>query len=232
MGTGPIRPDHLDPLALEFLDLLRNTPAAGEIVLGGYFALRHYMDYRATHDLDAWWRTGRVEEALQAVRRVAAAVAERHGMVLGERQWGETVSFDLAREEKTVFSFQIAVRSIELDPATVSSWPPVLIESLHDNIGAKMNALVERGAARDFLDIKEAVTRGLVSASTCWQLWSRKNPGRDPRAAMAHVLKHLEALEQRRPLAEIRDTVARDSARRARAWIRRTLLEQPDVPEE
>lgn len=231
MKAEPHRPGRIDPLAAEMLEILRDSPAAGEIVLGGYFALQHYADYRPTRDLDAWWRTGRTEEALEAIRWASKAVAERHGMKVREREWGETVSLDLARGEKTVFSFQIALRSLELDPPVESAWPPILLESFSDNVGAKMNALVQRGAARDFLDIREVVTRGLVSVEECWDLWSRKNPGRSRTAARANALKHLEAIEQRRPLEEIPDPPTRDAARRTRAWIRETLL-APSSPEE
>ncbi len=54
-------------------------------------------------------------------------------------------------------------RSIELDPPLPSGWEPILVESLADNVGAKMNAVVERGAARDFLDVRELATRGIVT---------------------------------------------------------------------
>jgi hypothetical protein len=51
-------PDEVEPLAAEILEALRDSPVAGEIVLGGYFVLREYADYRTTHDLDAWWKSG------------------------------------------------------------------------------------------------------------------------------------------------------------------------------
>ena len=51
----PIKPTRLDPLAVELLTGLGAFPSARHIVLGGYFALKHYCDYRATHDVDAWW---------------------------------------------------------------------------------------------------------------------------------------------------------------------------------
>jgi len=218
-----------DPLALEILDELRRSPAAGEIVLGGYFALREHLDYRSTHDVDAWWRTGRSEAAMTAIRNAATDVAQRHGLELREREWGETASFELQRGGNTVFSFQIALRSVEIHPPAGSRWPPILIESLQDNIGSKMNALVQRGAARDFLDIREAVTRGLVTVDECWALWSLKNAGGDASAARANVLRHLEALELRRPLDAITDAGARDAARRTRGWVREALLALPDA---
>jgi hypothetical protein len=71
-------------------------------------------------------------------------------------------SFELADTERKVFSFQIALRSLELEPPEPSQWQPILIESLADNVGSKMNALVQRGAARDFLDIREVVIRRIA----------------------------------------------------------------------
>jgi len=230
MSIEPPQPQPLEPLATEILEALRTSPAAGEIVLGGYFALRQYMDYRVTHDVDAWWRTGRSETAMRAIQGALSEVANRHELKVREREWGETVSFELVGEGGTIFSFQIALRSVELEPPLPSRWPPILIESLHDNIGSKMNALVQRGAARDFLDVREAVARNLVSVSECWDLWARKNPAGDLNAARVHVLRHLEALEQRRPLEGIQGPEERARAESTRAWIRESLLELPRQP--
>ena len=231
----PARPrdfQDLDPLAAAILEELRKSPAAREIILGGYFALRQHLDYRNTHDLDAWWRTGRSEEAMVAIRRAVGLVAGRRRLEFRERAWGETVSFELLREGKAIFSFQIALRTVELEPPQESRWPPILVESLRDNIGSKMNALVQRGAARDFLDVREAAMRGIVTVQDCWELWTRKNPGADPDAARANVLRHLEALEQRRPLEDIADPGERTAARDARRWIRQTLLQLGKATEE
>ncbi|MBI4546015.1 MAG: hypothetical protein HY703_12515 [Gemmatimonadetes bacterium] len=219
------------PLAEEILSSLRECPEAGDIILGGYFALKQYLDYRATHDLDAWWRTGRTEGAVACIQRVMRAVADRHGLRFAQREWGETLSFELADERRKIFSFQIAVRSLELEPPRKSAWEPVLVESLADNVGSKMNALVQRGAPRDFVDIMELVTRGIVSLEQCWDWWARKNPGIDLDQARAQALRHLQALGQRRPLAAIADAGERAAARRARAWIRRTLLRVPADPD-
>jgi hypothetical protein len=217
----------LEGLAEDILSSLRGCPDAGEIVLGGYFALKQYVDYRTTHDLDAWWRTGRTERVTACIRRVMREVGERHGLKYAEREWGETASFELSDDRRKVFSFQIAVRSLELEPPRPSSWTPVLVESLADNVGNKMNALVQRGAARDFLDIREVVTRGIVSVEQCWDWWARKNPAVDVHQARVLALRHLEALESRRPIEAIADPEQRAAALEAREWIRRNLLHVP-----
>lgn len=186
------------------------------------------MDYRTTHDLDAWWKSGRTEPTIARLRSVMTDVAGRHGLAFNEREWGETVSFELSDEGRKVFSFQVAVRSVELEPPRPSSWEPILVESLADNVGSKMNAVVHRGAPRDFMDAREIVTRGIASVEQCWDWWSRKNPGVDVRLARAQALRHLEGLEQRRPLASIEDTGERAAARSAREWIRKTLLRVPE----
>lgn len=51
--------------------------------------------------------------------------------------------------------------------------PPILIETVRDNVASKMNALVDRGAPRDFLDIRAVIVKGLVSVEECWALWQR-----------------------------------------------------------
>ena len=40
-----------------------------------------------------------------------------------------------------------------------------------------MNALVNRGAPRDFLDIHAVVEADLLTPARCWELWQAKNPG-------------------------------------------------------
>ena len=76
-----------------------------------------------------------------------------------------------------------------------SPWSPILLETLHDNIGAKMNALVERGAARDFLDIAHLAAAKLTTPAECWNLWSRKNPGGSVDHAKSRVAFHLMTME-------------------------------------
>jgi hypothetical protein len=220
----PSKPGNLDPLAEKVLDALTGRPEAAEIVLGGYVALQHYADYRATHDLDAWWRISPSAGTEQAIREVMQQVARATDHQLGERRFGETISFELRRNGKKRFSFQIAVRSVELEPPVASAWPPILIETLRDNIGAKMNALVERGAARDFVDIRHVVTSGLTTPAECWALWGRKNPGQPVESAREKVLFHLGGLEARRPLAAIRDSAERARAKETREWFRREFL--------
>src|SRR5947209_5887028 len=212
-GMAMRKPAAIDALADEVLCLLSAKPEASEIILGGYFALQHYAHYRRTHDVDAWWRLRASPAAEQAIRQTMAAVAAAPGFELRERRFGETVSFELLGDGRKHFSFQIAVRSVTLDEPVASPWPPIWIETLPDNVGSKMNALVGRGSPRDFTDIKHVVGAGLLSVADCWALWSRKNAGAAPDAARQKVLLHLTALEARRPLDTITDADERERAR-------------------
>ncbi|HZL94503.1 MAG TPA: nucleotidyl transferase AbiEii/AbiGii toxin family protein [Vicinamibacterales bacterium] len=214
------RPKHLDPLAERVLSLLSGRPEAHQIILGGYFALQHYLDYRTTHDIDAWW-SGRADPAVEKViREVMQQVAREKQMTLRERRFGDTLSFELLRDEQQHFSFQIASRSITVEEPQLSAWPPLRIETLGENIGAKMNALVNRGAPRDFLDVHAVVDAGLLTPERCWELWEAKNPGGAPEAAKRNVLLHLAGLESRRPLDSVSDPSAREEARRIRQWFK------------
>jgi uncharacterized protein involved in cysteine biosynthesis len=56
----PLKPSSPDPLAADLLAGLGGFPCAQWIVLGGYFALKHYCDYRPTNarigfNLEAAW---------------------------------------------------------------------------------------------------------------------------------------------------------------------------------
>lgn len=224
----PTRPSDLDPLTEAILDRLRQYPETQAIVLGGYLALKHYLDYRTTHDIDAWWATDAGpevrEEALACVRQAVDAVAREHGLDTAERRWGDLVSIELRRpaDNHAVFSVQIATRTRELASPQASPWAPVRIETLADNLGSKMTALVDRGAPRDFSDIYEAVKNNLATVEDLWSLWRRKNPDLDMDAARAQVLRHLAALEARRPLTHV-PVAQNERASRVRAWIRVTL---------
>jgi hypothetical protein len=167
----PRRPPNLDPLAVEILEQLRVYPEAEYFILGGHFAMKHYIDYRPTHDIDAWW-SGRADAAtrqavLLRLRHILDDVANTHGLTVHERRTlSEVVSLQLKRGTATVFTVQIAPRTIELEEPIGrdrSPWAPILIEALADNVGAKMNALVNRGAPRDFLDVYTVVTASLAT---------------------------------------------------------------------
>jgi hypothetical protein len=83
-----------------------------------------------------------------------------------------------------------------------------------------MNALVSRGAPRDFLDIYTVCQRGLAAPADCWQAWQEKNPGLDARQARINILEHLAALEGRRPLQSILAAGERSAAEALRAWMK------------
>jgi hypothetical protein len=84
----PHPPLSLNAFAKELLDLLAGHPEAAEIVIGGGVALAHYLDYRDTVDLDAWWRTAPVEAAERLMAGSMRAIADRHGLEFKQRAWG------------------------------------------------------------------------------------------------------------------------------------------------
>ena len=94
------KPANLDPLADEILTMLSAQRESEHIVLGGYFALQHYVSYRKTHDIDAWWRDRAIPSAEEIIRSVMKTVAEQHGYELRERKFGETLSLDRDRQGK------------------------------------------------------------------------------------------------------------------------------------
>jgi len=87
-----------------------------------------------------------------------------------------------------------------------------------------MNALVNRGAPRDLLDIKRVCDEGLIAPGICWDLWARKNAGQHIGEAKEKVLRHLCGLDARRPLQSIVDADERTAAQRTREWFRQVFL--------
>lgn len=223
------KPSSLHPLAEAILARLSLAPEASEVVLGGYFALQHYTGYRETRDIDAWWKTRASKAAEEAIRRAMSEVASAQALALRERSFGDTISFELHRGGVKEYSFQIAVKSTALEEPVASPWPPILMETLRENIGSKMNALVNRGAPRDFLDVKHVIDEELLSMSDAWKLWAAKNPHQTMGSGKQKVLFLLEVLEAKRPLDQIADPVERTRAQSVREWYRQEFLRYEDV---
>jgi hypothetical protein len=226
MDRVPRAPAVVHPFARAFLERLQDRPEAAAFVLGGYFALQHYLEYRQTADVDAWWRGAPERAALDAAREEFAKTAAAFGYGVRERTWGETTSLDaLDTDRRTVFSFQVASRSVELAAPIPSPWGGLLIETLDDNLGAKMNALVARGAPRDFVDIKAAVDGQLTTIDRLWALWRAKNPGLADADARLAVRHRLASLIARTPLDAL-PAERRDDAAALRAWFRDVFTEE------
>jgi hypothetical protein len=223
----PQQPSQLSQYAQACLDALVQAKIAQRISLGGALGLFHYLDYRSTHDADAWWAEALTEtqkhEVTQALEKTLSAYGETRA-----RAWGDVVSVELWREGKTVFSFQIAARSTRLEESVSAGWIDVPLDSLADLVASKMNALVERGAPRDFLDIYALCQAGVVSAYECWSLWQRRQSqsGSDADAARARLAieTHLERIVLHRPLDQIADAPQRQQAQQVRDWYSNVFL--------
>jgi len=220
-------PGNLHPLARELLESLVGHSEAAEIVIGGGVALSHYLQYRDTVDLDAWWRVEPRADALAVVERAMQTIASRHGLDYRRRSWGETESLELLQGSEKQFSFQISRRTRALDDAIPSAWQPVWIETLRDNVASKMTALVQRGAPRDFLDIYQLCTRNVTSEDDCWTWFVEKNPGVPVDQAKRKIIARLAMIETARPLETIAPDAAREQATRVRDWYHHVFTKAP-----
>ena len=223
----PQRPSNLSPYARACLDALVEAKLADRISLGGALGLFHYLDYRPTHDVDAWWSRPLTEGQKQEVTRTLETVLATFGDV-HVRAWGDVVSVELAQAGTTVFSFQIAERSARLEEPVSAGWIDVPLDSLPDLVAGKMVALVERGAPRDFLDIYTLCQAGLLNVSDCWELWNRRQTlagsDADPSRARLAIETHLERIALHRPLEKIADPQQREQAQQLRDWYLSSFL--------
>lgn len=223
----PHRPRHTP----EYADVcLRAISAAGldaVITIGGGLGLLHYLDYRSTFDVDAWWSP----TASPAARRQLVEVVEAALQTLGavhRREWGEVVSVELHAGGARVFSFQIAERSAQLRAAESVAWTSVPVDSLDDLVASKMTALTERGAPRDFRDIHALCEADLSTPTACWRAWAARQElsgsDRDLQRARLAIETHLARIERHRPLAEIPDADERAAASALRTWFKEVFL--------
>ncbi len=221
------RPTHLPEYAEVCLQALVAHNLGDKISLGGAFGLLHYLDYRPTHDVDAWWVTTTAMSEREQVVSVIETALQPFGQVR-RRVWGDVVSIELMQAGKAVFSFQIAQRSARLHDSTPAPWVDVLLDSFPDLVASKMVALVERGAPRDFKDIYALCQVGLTSSLECWQWWRQRQSlaesDIDPYRARLAVETHLARIAQHRPLAQIRDITQRTTAQQVRIWFTEEFL--------
>jgi hypothetical protein len=90
------RPRRLDPLAERVLELLSGRPETGSIILGGYLALQHHVDYRTSHDIAAWW-SDRADPVVEDVIRQVNLLLHLAG--LESRRPVERIADPAAREQ-------------------------------------------------------------------------------------------------------------------------------------
>jgi len=234
MSDGEPFISEVQPLAAELLERLKAQPWAANLVVGGYVALAAHLPQgptRRTRDIDAWWRRGTTQserdDVISGLKTVFQAIADAHGLRFVHRQSGiESFQLHSATDRKALFSFQIGERTIELqDPIRSTRFDPMTLETLDDNLASKMNALVIRGAPRDFMDIYEAShMQQVCTTDALWDLWANKNPGASVDGARNQALRHLESIELRRPLTAVRDEQERRRVAAIRNWSREDLL--------
>jgi hypothetical protein len=221
------RPKLVSKYAQACLEALSASGYGRWLSLGGAFGLAHYFEYRATHDIDAWWVEPVTREDRQCVICTLKEALRPFGQV-HTHSWGDVVSVELTQQGRTVFSFQIARRSAQLEPSMPGPWPGILVDAFADLVASKMVALVERGAPRDFRDIYMLCQSGQCDVTRCWVLWRKRQQlaceDIDPKRAQLAIHTHLARIEQVRPLSQIADLQERTAAERLRNWFTAEFL--------
>ncbi len=223
----PTRPSHLSGYAEKALAAIAAAGLGHTISVGGALGLLHYLDYRFTHDVDAWWSPSATDENRDRLLRTIEAALQPYGEVR-TKHWGEVASLVLKSGGKTVFSFQIATRSAQLEPSTTLPWTDVGLDRLPDLVASKMVALVERGAPRDFRDLHALCQAGLATPLECWRLWAQRQQkagsDTDPHRARLAVETHLARISRHRPLEGIAEPGQKAEAERVRFWFKEEFL--------
>lgn len=217
----------MSEFAVRCLEELADRGLGHCVSLGGALALFHYLDYRSTQDVDAWWNPSLGSDERSGVIAAIHSVLSGYGEVR-QRSWGDVLSLELLQGRKKVFSFQLARRSAQLEPTQSAPWVAVQMDSLTDLVASKMAALVERGAPRDFRDIYTLCQAGLIAPAGCWELWSRRQVASGVESDFGRAVLAVETLltriEDYRPLSSIENDADRQQAESVRTWFREVFL--------
>ena len=96
---SPRKPAIVSAYADACLQAISAAGLAGNLSLGGAFALAFYFEYRETHDIEAWWVPAAGAEERRRVVSCVESALQQFGEV-SRRAWGDVVSVDLRREGK------------------------------------------------------------------------------------------------------------------------------------
>ncbi len=222
------RPANLDALAEECLRAIGRRGLGKAVSIGGALGLIHYLDYRTTRDVDAWWDDSVSEADKRLVIETVRKVLEKKGAVK-IRSWGDVVSIEMKSKGRVVFSFQLAERTVRLKETRKAAWDDLAVDSLEDLVASKMTALIERGAPRDFRDIYMVCRAELATENDCRTLWARRQllagSDADRKRAKLAVQAHLKRIALLRPLAQIKDAEERRAAESLRHWFKGKFLD-------
>jgi hypothetical protein len=223
----PRRPTNILIYVQTCLEALVDHGLGDRIILGGAFGLLHYLDYRPTHHGRVWWDASATARQKQNVIDAIESALRPYGQVR-RRTWGDVVSIELMRADRTIFSFRIAQRSVQLQTPDSAPWIDLALDSFPDLLASKMVALVERGAPRDFRDIYALCRAGLTTPQYCWELWRQRQElagsDRETDRARLAIETHLTRIALHCPLERIRDAEQRSEAKQTRAWFREDFL--------
>lgn len=80
-NVQPQQPSHISPHAKACLDALVKADLANYISIGGGLGLFHYLDYRPTHDVGAWWAKSLTDEQKDTVTQTLVTALSSFGDV-------------------------------------------------------------------------------------------------------------------------------------------------------
>ena len=223
-NPNPTKPTEITKFSEAGLAAISAQGLGHLISLGGALGLSHYLEYRPTHDVDAWWSDTATASDRDKLVDILSKALRKFGEIT-TRAWGDVISIELSKDQKKIFCFQIAKRDARLSGPVESPWPGIGLDSLEDLIAGKMTALVERGAPRDFRDIFMVCRHNLTDIKECWKLWRRRQElagsDQDMNRACLAVETHLTRISVQRPLEKIADPEQRTEAENLRLFYRK-----------
>ena len=97
----PRFPTHAPVFAKVCLDALVQQGLGDKLSISGAFGLLHFIDYRPTNDVDAWWMESVTTEDQRRIISALEEALKPYGQIR-TRKWGEVVSVELVKDKKNI----------------------------------------------------------------------------------------------------------------------------------
>ncbi len=190
----------------EALDLLAGTLVAVDVYLAGGVGVAAHLEHRGSRDIDLF--TTASDPAA-----MAEALSQQPSVRVAGRAPG-TLYLEVAGIPTSIIRYRYPL----LVPAARVGGMALPVASLEDLMCMKLSAVAQRGAARDFWDLHEILTRTSTSLPSALDAFRRKYAQEDIGSVVRGLVYFADANAEPRPagLSDVRWKQIQDDLR---TWV-------------